>query len=130
MLVSWCLMPLVKSLTKIWKSGTKNCVSIDLTYQSFVLSTKSMVKSCLDIWLIQYTLLCKPQTIVSFAANMDVTQQRFAFPEKNGIPLYYVSASNGTNVVKVRNTATMKEKGNSSEFQKLRTNVAAFCQIY
>lgn len=35
-------------------------------------------------------------------ANMEVTQQKFAFPEKNGIPLYYVSASNGMNVVKVR----------------------------
>ncbi|KAK3907536.1 Rab-like protein 2A [Frankliniella fusca] len=34
-------------------------------------------------------------------ANMDVTQQRFAFPEKNSIPLYYVSASNGMNVVKL-----------------------------
>ncbi|XP_034234993.1 rab-like protein 2A [Thrips palmi] len=34
-------------------------------------------------------------------ANMDVTQQKFAFPEKNGIPLYYVSASNGMNVVKL-----------------------------
>jgi hypothetical protein len=40
---------------------------------------------------------------VSFhiAANMDVTQKSFAFPQKHNIPLYYVSASDGTNVVKV-----------------------------
>lgn len=32
---------------------------------------------------------------------MDVTQKTFAFPQKHNIPLYYVSASDGTNVVKV-----------------------------
>jgi Rab-like protein 2 len=32
---------------------------------------------------------------------MDVTQKSFAFPQKHNIPLYYVSASDGTNVVKV-----------------------------
>ena len=32
---------------------------------------------------------------------MDVTKKNFAFCTKNSIPLYYVSASNGTNVVKV-----------------------------
>lgn len=34
-------------------------------------------------------------------ANMEVTNKTFAFPENNGIPLYYVSAATGTNVVKV-----------------------------
>ncbi|KAJ9597816.1 hypothetical protein L9F63_011311 [Diploptera punctata] len=34
-------------------------------------------------------------------ANMDVTQKSFAFPQKHSIPLYYVSASDGTNVVKL-----------------------------
>lgn len=34
-------------------------------------------------------------------ANMDVTQKSFAFPQKNNMPLYYVSASDGTNVVKL-----------------------------
>ena len=33
--------------------------------------------------------------------NMDVTTKNFAFCTKNSIPLHYVSASNGTNVVKV-----------------------------
>lgn len=32
---------------------------------------------------------------------MEVTQKIFAFPQKHNIPLYYVSASDGTNVVKV-----------------------------
>lgn len=37
----------------------------------------------------------------NFAENMEVTKKSFAFCTKNGIPLYYVSASDGTNVVKL-----------------------------
>lgn len=33
--------------------------------------------------------------------NEDIAGKSFAFPEKNNIPMYYVSASNGTNVVKL-----------------------------
>ena len=33
---------------------------------------------------------------------MEVTTKSFAFCTKNNIPLYYVSAADGTNVVKVR----------------------------
>ena len=33
--------------------------------------------------------------------NMDVTTKNFGFATKNDLPLYYVSASNGTNVVKL-----------------------------
>lgn len=33
---------------------------------------------------------------------MDVTKKNFGFCAKNDVPLYYVSASDGTNVVKVR----------------------------
>ena len=33
--------------------------------------------------------------------NMDVTSKNFGFATKNNLPLYYVSASNGTNVVKL-----------------------------
>ncbi|XP_032796054.1 rab-like protein 2A isoform X1 [Daphnia magna] len=32
--------------------------------------------------------------------NFDATQKNFAFPTKNRLPFYYVSASDGTNVVK------------------------------
>lgn len=39
--------------------------------------------------------------IFQISANMEVTQKMFAFPQKHNIPLYYVSASDGTNVVKV-----------------------------
>ncbi len=35
------------------------------------------------------------------AENMDVTRKSFAFFTKNGLPLHYVSASDGTNVVSV-----------------------------
>jgi hypothetical protein len=40
--------------------------------------------------------------IFQISANMEVTQKTFAFPQKHNIPLYYVSASDGTNVVKVQ----------------------------
>ena len=33
---------------------------------------------------------------------MEVTKKNFAFCTKNNIPLHYVSASDGTNVVQVR----------------------------
>lgn len=32
---------------------------------------------------------------------MEVTLKSFAFPQKHNLPLYYVSASDGTNVVKL-----------------------------
>lgn len=32
---------------------------------------------------------------------MEITKRQFAFTTKNEIPLYFVSASDGTNVVKV-----------------------------
>jgi len=34
-------------------------------------------------------------------ADPEVTRRSFAFPQRNGLPLYFVSASDGTNVVKV-----------------------------
>ncbi|XP_021954406.1 rab-like protein 2A [Folsomia candida] len=34
-------------------------------------------------------------------SNMDITNRTFAFPESKGIPLYYVSAATGSNVVKL-----------------------------
>ena len=38
---------------------------------------------------------------IHFSENPDVTTKSFAFCTKNSIPLYYVSASDGTNVVKM-----------------------------
>lgn len=40
--------------------------------------------------------------------NPEVTSKSFAFCTKNQIPLYYVSASDGTNVVKMFNEAIEK----------------------
>lgn len=40
--------------------------------------------------------------------NPDITSKSFAFCTKNGIPLYYVSASDGTNVVKMFTEAIEK----------------------
>jgi Rab-like protein 2 len=34
-------------------------------------------------------------------AEPEVTRRQFAFPQRNNLPLYFVSASDGTNVVKV-----------------------------
>ncbi|XP_049942377.1 rab-like protein 2A [Schistocerca serialis cubense] len=46
----------------------------------------------------QIPVLCAANKI---DANMEVTQRSFAFSQKNNLPLYYVSASDGTNVVKL-----------------------------
>jgi hypothetical protein len=35
-------------------------------------------------------------------AEPEVTRRQFAFPQRHNLPLYFVSASDGTNVVKVR----------------------------
>ena len=51
------------------------------------------------------TLYSKPKNDFSILENPDVTSKSFAFTTKNGIPLYYVSASDGTNVVKLFNDA-------------------------
>ena len=40
---------------------------------------------------------------------MDVTSKSFAFCTKNSIPLYYVSACDGTNVVKVPTNLIIKK---------------------
>lgn len=37
-----------------------------------------------------------------FKADMKVTQKSFNFAKKQGLPFYFVSAADGTNVVKVR----------------------------
>jgi Rab-like protein 2 len=52
-------------------------------------------------------------------ANSEITTRAFAFPEKNNIPLYYVSASDGTNVVKLFRdaiTAAVNYKKNPTDW--------------
>ncbi|XP_023664719.1 RAB, member of RAS oncogene family-like 2 [Paramormyrops kingsleyae] len=52
-------------------------------------------------------------------ADMKVTQRNFNFAKKQGLPLYYVSAADGTNVVKLFKDAiklAMSYKQNSSDF--------------
>lgn len=63
-------------------------------YLDITMSEEQMCRHAVEIrpcWLIVYFL---PE-------NEDIAGKSFAFPEKNNIPMYYVSASNGTNVVKV-----------------------------
>ncbi|KAJ8411144.1 hypothetical protein AAFF_G00171500 [Aldrovandia affinis] len=52
-------------------------------------------------------------------ADLKVTQRTFSFAKKHGLPLYYVSAADGTNVVKLFKDAiklAMSYKLNSSDF--------------
>ncbi|XP_036374314.1 rab-like protein 2A [Megalops cyprinoides] len=52
-------------------------------------------------------------------ADLKVTQRNFNFAKKQGLPLYYVSAADGTNVVKLFRDAiklAMSYKQNSSDF--------------
>ncbi|ODN04154.1 Rab-like protein 2A [Orchesella cincta] len=53
-------------------------------------------------------------------ANMDITKRQFAFATKNEIPFYFVSASDGTNVVKLFRDAicaAMKYKKKPTDWQ-------------
>jgi len=68
-------------------------------------STRKVTYKNLSTW---YTELrqYRPQIPALLAANkidenMEVTNKNFGFASKNDLPLYYVSASDGTNVVKL-----------------------------
>lgn len=49
--------------------------------------------------LLSFVLSC---VLLSLKADMKVTQKNFSFAKKQGLPFYFVSAADGTNVVKVR----------------------------
>ncbi|XP_022656830.1 rab-like protein 2A isoform X2 [Varroa jacobsoni] len=52
-------------------------------------------------------------------ADYDVTRKKFNFPAKNQLPIFYVSASDGTNVVKLFNEAiraAVQYKRNPTDF--------------
>lgn len=50
---------------------------------------------------VQQTRLCDCDCFSTSAADMKVTQRSFNFGKKQGLPFYFVSAADGTNVVKV-----------------------------
>lgn len=63
----------------------------------------------LDKWYRELQEYCKdiPCLVIANKIDLDysVTSNRFKFAEKRGLPLYFVSASDGTNVVKTFNDA-------------------------
>lgn len=85
-------------------------------------ATRKVTYKNLAIWY-QELREYRPHIPVLCAANkidtnMEVTQKTFAFPQKHNIPLYYVSASDGTNVVKLFRDAihlAVKYKKNPSD---------------
>uniref|UniRef100_A0A4W5KV55 RAB, member of RAS oncogene family-like 2 n=1 Tax=Hucho hucho TaxID=62062 RepID=A0A4W5KV55_9TELE len=73
------------------------------------------------LFLIFYSLpiLFFTRLSLLFAADMKVTQRNFNFAKKQGLPLYFVSAADGTNVVKMFKETikmAMSYKQNSSDF--------------
>lgn len=44
------------------------------------------------------------EVLMSCPADLKVTQRSFNFGKKKGLPLYFVSAADGTNVVKVQSS--------------------------
>ena len=78
------------------------CENTDQAYLVSVQSTKLMV-----IYL-NATLKTKVTKLFFFIENPEITSKSFAFCTKNDIPLHYVSASDGTNVVKLFNEAIEK----------------------
>ena len=61
-------------------------------------------KKCCNCCVFTKKKLC----VSLISENPEVTSKSFAFCTKNQIPLYYVSASDGTNVVKMFNEAIEK----------------------
>lgn len=53
-----------------------------------------------DVYLLFFFLFLSLSGCVK--ADMRVTQKSFNFAKKQGLPFYFVSAADGTNVVKVR----------------------------
>ncbi|UYV68676.1 RABL2B [Cordylochernes scorpioides] len=60
------------------------------------------------------------------AVNLEVTKRSFQFPEKYNIPLYYVSASDGTNVVKVSLSSSLPTPllSDDQRHQRLSTSLS------
>ena len=57
-------------------------------------------------------------SFIKTKVDYNITQKSFNFPKKHGLPFYFVSASDGTNVVKVsKYNLNNKIKKNISLFQ-------------
>lgn len=73
--------------------------------------TRKVTYKNLDRWYAELQEYCPgiPTIVVANKIDVDyrVTERTFAFPEKRGLPFCFVSASDGTNVVKVFQQAIM-----------------------
>ncbi|EDO28809.1 predicted protein, partial [Nematostella vectensis] len=68
------------------------------------------------------SVLCVIFFLNNSAVDYKVTQKSFNFPKKYGLPFYFVSASDGTNVVKVFREAIrlgVNYKENSTDFMDM-----------
>lgn len=52
----------------------------------------------------------RPMSYLLSTADINATQKSFNFAKKFSLPLYFVSAADGTNVVKVWSTAEVASK--------------------
>ena len=73
--------------------------------------TRKVTYKNLDRWYAELQEYCPriPTIVVTNKIDVDygVTERTFAFPEKRGLPFCFVSAADGTNVVKVFQQAIM-----------------------
>uniref|UniRef100_A0A8C7HZA7 RAB, member of RAS oncogene family-like 2 n=1 Tax=Oncorhynchus kisutch TaxID=8019 RepID=A0A8C7HZA7_ONCKI len=80
-------------------------------------SSHPLQLSTYALTLYKYTTTIDSRAVL--VADMKVTQRNFNFAKKQGLPLYFVSAADGTNVVKMFKESikmAMSYKQNSSDF--------------
>lgn len=67
--------------------------------------TRKVTYQNLSKWYKELRLHCENVPVILVAnkidINYEVTKKKFKFPEKHGLPFYFVSAADGSNVVKV-----------------------------
>jgi Rab-like protein 2 len=68
--------------------------------------TRKVTYTNLAEWYKELRVYCENIPVICVANKIDVdenvTKKAFAFPKKHNLPFYFVSAADGTNVVKVR----------------------------
>ena len=105
-----------KSLTRIWIVGTRSCRNIEREY----LALLSQIKLIVSLFAVHRKAAIVPtRNRVNIKSNhqtiqivdIRVTQKSFNFASKRGLPFYFASASEGTNVVRLFDEAIRIGKG-------------------
>uniref|UniRef100_A0A8K9UJY5 RAB, member of RAS oncogene family-like 2 n=1 Tax=Oncorhynchus mykiss TaxID=8022 RepID=A0A8K9UJY5_ONCMY len=93
------------------------CLGDSAVGKSKLMESRPQQLSTYALTLYKYNTTIDRKAVL--VADMKVTQRNFNFAKKQGLPLYFVSAADGTNVVKMFKETikmAMSYKQNSSDF--------------